>query len=90
MNEREKLIEEIKAFLAKEYRDISFEDIDENGKLYLESHGDCASCPFDCLSKEKGIEAALRERFCEISSVTVQPAVSEELLDLARKMLRHE
>lgn len=89
MNEREILIENIKSFLAEEYRDISFNELDENGKLYLDSHGDCASCPFDCLSKEKGIESSLRESFPEIKSVSVTPTVSEELLDIAREMLRH-
>ena len=88
MDARKELLREIAAFLAGEYPDINIDALDDNGALSLESCGDCAGCPFDCLSKEKGVSAELLRRFPEITSVKISPAISDELLDAARQMLR--
>ena len=62
----------------------------EDGVAYVKLTGACASCP----SAQETIEDIVKNYVCAdvegIRDVVLDNTVSEDLLDMARKILRHE
>ena len=59
----------------------------ENHTLYLRLLGPCADCPSAVLTVEHGVRTEVLTRFPEIQEVTVEQAVSQDLLEQAREIL---
>ena len=62
----------------------------EDGVAYVKLTGACASCP----SAQETIEEIVKNYVCAdvegIRDVVLDQSVSDELLDMARKILKHE
>lgn len=67
--------------------DLRLMEIGEDGTVTLELLGACAGCPSADLSTKGLIEDILREEFPEIRQVELFHPVSDELMDMARKIL---
>lgn len=59
----------------------------ENHTLYLRLLGPCADCPSAVLTVEHGVRTEVLTHFPEIQEVTVEQAVSQDLLEQAREIL---
>lgn len=62
----------------------------EDGVVRVRLLGACAGCPSATLTNEEVISAELKAAIPEIKEVVLVQQTSEELLDFARKILRHE
>ena len=61
----------------------------ENGVLYVKMLGQCAGCPSADLTNETVIEAELVKELPElVQKVAIVQNVSDELWDMAKKLLR--
>ena len=91
------MIEKINEILEKKVRPalllhsgdvelISYKD----GVVSVRLLGACAGCPSASLTNEEVIAAELKTALPEIKDVVLVQQTSEELLDFARKILRHE
>ena len=65
---------------------VSYED----GICKVKLLGKCANCPSALQTLEELIAKPLQEELPEIKDVVLVQEVSPELLDFARKILRHE
>ncbi len=62
----------------------------EDGIVRVRLLGACAGCPSAALTNEEVIAAELKAALPEIKEVVLVQQTSEELLEFARKILRHE
>jgi len=62
----------------------------EDGIVYVKMTGACGSCPSAQNTLENIIKTELMERLTEIKDVKIDMTVSEDLLDMARKILNKE
>ena len=65
---------------------LSFED----GICRVQLMGKCAGCPSAMATNEELIGKEIMEAFPEVKDVILVQEVSEELMDMARKILNHE
>lgn len=65
---------------------LSFRD----GVALMRYHGACASCPSAELSTKVMVEEVLTQEVSEVSSVEIDVAVSDELLDFANVLLKEK
>ncbi|KAJ52009.1 Fe-S cluster biogenesis protein NfuA [Clostridium tetanomorphum] len=87
ISEVEKTIDrEIRPYLREHYGDIQLLDI-KNGIVQIKLIGQCSGCPSAKYTVEDVIETKLKERFAEVKKVVLINEVSEDLLDMARKIL---
>jgi Fe-S cluster biogenesis protein NfuA len=85
------LDERVRPLLQLHGGEIQVEEFDaESGTLYFRLTGQCAGCPSADLTTETIVESELRAAIPEIRQVVLDQQVSEELLEQARKILRHE
>ncbi|KGK88838.1 MAG: NifU family protein [Clostridium lundense] len=83
----EKLIEEkIRPYMQGHSGDVKLLSV-ENGVVSIRLLGQCSGCPSAKYTVEDVIEASLKEELPEIKQVIVEQGVSEELLQMARKIL---
>lgn len=86
---RKALKEKVDPVLAQHFGGSELVKI-EDGVAYVKLTGACASCP----SAQETIEEIVKNYVCadvpEISDVVLDQTVSDELLDMARKILKHE
>jgi len=61
----------------------------ENGILRVKLLGQCSSCPAAKATNEDLIKYNVMEEIPEVKDVILVEEVSEELLDMARKILKH-
>ncbi len=89
MEQLKKVIDEdIRPSLLSHYGDIeiiSFED----GVFRFRLLGNCSGCPSAKFTVEEIIEGPLKEKVPEVKEVVLENTVSEELLDMAKKILNH-
>lgn len=83
----EALQPQVALYLKEKYPDLVLDRIDPDGSLHLEALGECASCPYQCLTAERGIEEEVRAAFPDITRVSVIPAISQESIDFAKELL---
>ena len=62
----------------------------EGGTLRVRLLGQCAGCPSAMLTNEQLIQEEVRAAVPEVKQVAILQAVSQELLDQARAILRGE
>jgi len=85
--EYSELEKQLLAFLQEKFDGVVAVDLQEDGTLYAELRGDCASCPVREISCNEEMNAAVLEQFPQITRVSARPYVNEETLDFARKLL---
>lgn len=61
-----------------------------NGTVWIELTGACAGCPSADLGTRSFIEEELKAAFGEVTEVELHHTVSDELLEMARAILKHE
>ncbi|MCI7343363.1 MAG: NifU family protein [Fusobacterium necrophorum] len=59
-------------------------------ELQLRLLGQCCSCPHSIDTVENFIKTGLQEKFPMLQCISVNTGVSNELLEIAKKMLRRE
>lgn len=86
-NEIEKVLEkEVRPFLAKHYGDVQLIDV-KDGVIKIKLTGQCKNCPSAKYTVEDTIESALKRNIEQIKEVVLVNEVSEEILDMARRLL---
>ena len=85
--EYSELEQQVLAFLQERFDGVVAVDLQEDGTLYAELSGDCATCPVRELSCNEEMNAAVLEEFPQIERVSARPYVNEETLDFAKKLL---
>lgn len=83
------LEEKVRPMLRSHGGDIRLLDT-ADGVVSVELSGACAGCPSADLGTRSFVEETLKAAFSGLSRVELHQPVSDDLLDLARKLLRHE
>jgi len=81
------LEEQLLAFLQARFDGVVAVELREDGTLYAELSGDCATCPVRELSCGEEMSAVVLSEFPQVTEVVARPYVSEETMDFARKLL---
>ena len=91
MNEKiERILDEqVRPYLRSHGGDVQVKEFTD-GVLYVELLGQCSNCPSSTITTQNVIEEALRQELPQIQKVVLDQPVSEELLEMARKILGHE
>jgi len=90
LSEIEKVVDaEIRPKLREHGGDIELISL-EDGVLRYRMLGQCAGCPAADETAEEIIETALREKFPEIRTFSMETGVSDSLMELARRLMEHE
>ena len=83
------LKEKINPILEQHYGGAEFIEI--KGKtLYIRMTGACGGCPLSQDTLENIIEEKIKEEIPEIERVALYQGVSDEMIDLAKKILNKE
>lgn len=62
----------------------------EDGVVYVKLTGSCASCPSAQSTIEDVVKSIVMENIQGVKNVVLDTSISEDLLDMARKILRKE
>jgi Fe-S cluster biogenesis protein NfuA len=73
--------------LQEHYGDIELLRVREDGVVEVKLLGACRGCPSAQITIEEVVEAILKNEIPEIKKVVLVNEVSEELLDMAKKIL---
>ena len=63
-------------------------EMKEDGVLDVDLSGDCSSCPLQNVNMDEDMLAVLQDRYPEIKRVNSRPYISDETMDMVKKMLR--
>ncbi|WP_432405986.1 NifU family protein [Wukongibacter sp. M2B1] len=89
-NQVEKVLKEkVRPKLLDHYGDIKLIKV-ENNVVEVKLLGACSGCPSAQFTIEDIVEASLKEEIPEIEKVVLVNEVSQELLDMARKILNRK
>lgn len=77
---------DIRPYLKEHYGDVKLINF-KNGIVQIELLGQCHGCPSAKFTVENVIEGKLKEKISEVKKVDVISMVSDELLDMAKKVL---
>ena len=80
------LIDEVSDFIKENYDDLKVDRISDNC-LYLEVHSECMGCPYREFTLENEVKEAISRKFPQIKRISITSAVSDEVLDFAKKIL---
>ena len=83
------LKEKVDPVLAAHYGGAVLSSV-EDGTVYVKFTGQCASCPSAGDTLEGVVKEILMSEIPEIKDVVLDRSVSEDLLDMARKILSKE
>lgn len=83
------LKEQVDPVLAAHYGGAVLTGIDD-GVVYVKLTGQCASCPSAGETLESVVKEILMSELPEIKDVVLDRSVSEDLLDMARRILNKE
>lgn len=78
--------EDIRPYLRNHGGDVEIISI-ENGIVKIRMLGQCSGCPSASLTIEEVIKNTLREKGCKIKEIVVENQISQDMLDLAHKLL---
>lgn len=78
----------IRPQLQQHYGDIELIDV-EDGIVKIKLLGACSNCPSAQITVENVIEEALKNHIKKIEKVIVVNQVSEDLIDMAKKLIHH-
>ncbi|HWR61157.1 MAG TPA: NifU family protein [Clostridia bacterium] len=81
------LEEEVRPYLKQHYGNVQLESV-YDGVVRIKLTGQCKNCPSARLTVEDIIETALKRNLEDIKEVVLINEVSEELIEIARKILR--
>jgi Fe-S cluster biogenesis protein NfuA len=89
-NKIEKILKEkINPILEEHYGGAELVEI--KGKtVYVRMTGACGACPSSQITLETVIEEKIKEEIPEIERVSIYQGVSDELIDMAKKILNKE
>ena len=85
--EYSELEQQVLTLLQEQFDGVVAVDLKEDGTLYVELSGDCATCPVREISCNEEMNEAVLEKFPQISRVSARPYVNEASLDFAKKLL---
>lgn len=89
-NEIERILDEqVRPYLHAHGGDVQVKELTD-GVLYVRLLGQCSNCPSNTLTTQSVIEEAVCQALPQVKQVVLDQSVSEDLLDLARKLLKHE
>ncbi|MCY6371920.1 NifU family protein [Clostridium ganghwense] len=84
----EKVLEaKVRPVLAKHYGNIELIKV-EDGIVKVKLLGQCSGCPSAKYTIEEIVETSLKEEIPEVKKVVLIHETSEELIDMARKILK--
>lgn len=83
------LEEKVRPYLKQHYGNVQLVSV-YDGVTRIKLTGQCKNCPSARLTVENIIETALKSNLEDIREVVLINEVSEELMEIARKILRHE
>ena len=83
------LDEQVRPYLRSHGGEVKVKEFTD-GVLYVQLLGQCSNCPSNTVTTQNVIEEAVRQELPQVQKVVLDQTVSEELLDMARKILRHE
>ena len=86
---RKALEEKINPILASHYGGAELVGVEDN-IVKVRFTGACGSCPSAQLTLEDIVKSVLQEEISEIEDVILDTSVSQDLLDMARKILNKE
>ncbi len=85
-----KILEEnVNPILEKHFGASEFADYDD-GVVYIRMTGACGTCPSAQGTVEDIVKAEIMAKLPEVKDVRLDTSVSEDLLDMARKILNKE
>lgn len=85
----EVLMNKVNPILESHFGSAEFSSI-EDGVVYIRMNGACASCPSAQYTVEDIVKAEIMNELPEIKDVVLDSGVSEDVLDMARKILNKE
>ena len=59
-----------------------------DGVVYIKLNGSCASCPSAQDTMEKVVKKKIMDNIPEVKDVALDTSVSQDLLDMAKKLLK--
>ena len=83
------LIENVNPILENHYGASEISAI-EDGVVYVKMMGACGSCPSAQGTVEDIVKAEIMDKVPEVKDVRLDTSVSEDLLDMAKKILNKE
>ncbi len=83
------LKEKVNPVLEEHYGGAEFIEIKGN-TVYVRMTGACGTCPLSQITLENVIEEKIKEEMSEIERVTLYQGVSDDLIDMAKKILKKE
>ena len=90
INKIEHVLEQfVRPKLALHYGDVKVINF-EDGVLSVKMQGQCSNCPSAKFTIDEIIEKEIKEHVPEVIRVELMEGVSDELLDLAKKILNKE
>ncbi len=89
-NKIEKILKEkVNPVLDKHYGGAEFVEIKGN-TVYVRMTGACGTCPLSQMTLENVIEEKIKEEIPEIEKVSLYQGVSDDLINMAKKILNKE
>ena len=79
----------VRPYLNGHGGDIEIVDF-TNGVLKIKLTGMCSNCPSSLLTTEEVVKKEVMEQIEEVQAVALEAGVSDELIDFAKRLLRHE
>ena len=84
------LDQQVRPYLHAHGGEVRVKELTEEGMLYVQLLGQCSGCPSNTVTTQNVIQEALVQALPQIKQVVLDQPVDPELLDMARKILRHE
>ena len=84
------LKEKVDPVLAQHYGGAILTGLSEDKVVKVKLTGACASCPSAQYTIEDIVKAIVMEEIPEVQDVVLDTSVSEDLIDMAKKILRGE
>ena len=81
------LTEKVNPLLASHFGGVVLTAF-ENGTAYVKLTGSCSTCPSAQYTIEDVVKGIVMEEVPEVNDVILDTSVSEDLLDMARKLLK--
>ncbi|MBP1924378.1 Fe-S cluster biogenesis protein NfuA [Sedimentibacter acidaminivorans] len=89
-NQIEKILKEkVNPVLEEHYGGAELVEIKDN-TVYVRMTGACGTCPLSQMTLENVIEEKIKGEMPEIERVTLYQGVSDDLIDMAKKILNKE
>lgn len=89
-DEVEKVLDkEVRPYLERHYGNIELIEVND-GVVKIKLTGQCKNCPSAEFTVEDVIEKVLKQNFEDITQVVLINEVSEELMEIARKILNRK